>query len=74
LRICVYVSLRHKNTDKFQISFLLRHDGGGSNTAETASHSDVLWIRRDTQLSSVLTAAVIRERAEKLTGSSDKYT
>ena len=74
MRICVYVSLRHKNTDKTQISFLLRHDGGGSNTSETAAHSDVLWIRRDTQLSSVLTAAVVGERAEKLTGSSDKYT
>ena len=51
----------------FSIFGLLDHDGRRSNTSEVASHSDVLRIRRRPQLTPVLAAAVIRERAEKLT-------
>ena len=36
-------------------------------------HGNVLWIRRDAKLASVLTAAVVRQRAKKLSGRGDEY-
>ena len=54
---------------KLKFPFLTRYDGCSCDTSEAAPHGDVLRIRRNPKLRSILATAVIRERTQKLPGS-----